>query len=719
MAKVLRPAGTGAQQLGAVQAKGADTPFSNQTLPDLSKGEKRMWEGVKQIGTAVQSGAAIGMDIVVKNDKRTLLQYEADRDALDYSLLKDPETGLESLKGQDRLDRITGTTFGPHSDEASDSLANDYKTKRAAISAKYMGSLSTRGRESMQLSDQIALTTFNGVTSGAEIKAQFQVDTAILENRLGATVTRAVSATGTMAQSTTLDTEKKTIRQTILDKDIGWAKVNGITDPALIADAIKKQQGTMVNAMIVELISQGKVSEANTLFKSEMQPDGALNGTTIGTNLQGKLKTLSDAQIATDTFESLYLKHTKDGVTDWKTIYNKAYETKDATLQTNIIRQIDIRKSIDASEVTRQQAAADTIIILHMANNGSSSGLKGETIMAASDRVRAALVGGGLRLKAAKTSEALSSLDFHLSMGGSVPGSPQLFKHWGQQAIDDPTGFRRNMEQADGRAIRNNLSLGQWEALEKIYKTIALTEQKALVKAKEGVTVPDLKASLDIMGYDKKSTRYTRLLNNSAFVDSMNAFNLSFTKKHGRVPNTSELNSHAAGMLIDVHVTDPTADVSEFQKGLANITGNKAISLIEQPAGVSDRKDYYLDVSNDKPGSKKNDINRIARAYSMTPEKVRKTLEQLKDDGVNDPTIGEFEEAVAPPATAEELERSELEDTNNLPSGLLEFVTGGSAPLLLGGVPVSAAEAARLFTENPDHPSIKKWLKNFEERETN
>ena len=126
-----------------------------------------------------------------------------------------------------------------------------------------------------------------------------------------------------------------------------------------------------------------------------------------------------------------------------------------------------------------------------------------------------------------------------------------------------------------------------------------------------------------------------------------------------------------------------------------------------------------MDVSNDKPGSKKNDINRIARAYSMTPEKVRKTLEQLKDDGVNDPTIGEFEEAVAPPATAEELERSELEDTNNLPSGLLEFVTGGSAPLLLGGVPVSAAEAARLFTENPDHPSIKKWLKNFEERETN
>ena len=716
MPLVIRPVDTGASKLGTVKAIAADTPYQNLNLPDLSTSAVA---GSKAISGALTKTAEAYTAIVKADDKNLSLDYEAELAALNEELLSNPETGLESMQGQARLDRINGTngTGGSHPIEPSNGILNEYKTRSAALAEKYMPGMSQNGRDAQLISDSVSATTFRGVVNGAQNKAQFTVDTKRLENRMAGSVTTMVAATGTLAQGTAVKTEFAKIESTIRDPDVGWAKVNGTTDKAIIDDYVKAQQGTAIQAMITELVSQGKAIDANALFEEHSVSGGVLEGTAIGTELQGTLKTLSDVQHATDDFESLYAKHTTDGTTDWGKLYDDAYATDDAALQAGIIQQANGRRGIDSAEVTRKQAEADTAIIMHIAQGGSAGNLPGEAILAASPRVRAALLGGGLELKAAKTAEGMTELQHHIANGGTKKGDPNRAQYWAQMAIDDPNAFMKAMGEADAAAVRSGLSLGQFTGLQKTAAGLGTAAQKAIVEAAEGVKLPDLKASLVIMGYESTSSAYARLLANPTFVSSMNEFNVAFTKQNHRLPSSADLNAHAATMLIDVHVRDPNVGVSEDAEAAAgNVFGNKAGPLVGFPNTGGDRRDFFLDVSNDKPKSKLNDINRIARAYGMTPEGVRQTLAQLADDDVSDPTVGDFEDAIAPPATDAELEMERLELDSNLPVGLLEFVTGGDNPLILNGSPATASQAAETFADNPTHPTILRWLAEFEAR---
>jgi hypothetical protein len=172
------------------------TPFQSFTVPrfdvaaaQLKVSGEQLQAGSKQLASAIASAQA-------KNQKRALLQFETQVDALNNELLLDPINGLANKTGQAALDSIVGRRIGVDDNDTVGGIGDTYQERLQQIRSNVGADLTQATQDTLALAGQQATNKFTAIVNKAQIQAQTKVDADLVAARVSRAAENAALAVG-------------------------------------------------------------------------------------------------------------------------------------------------------------------------------------------------------------------------------------------------------------------------------------------------------------------------------------------------------------------------------------------------------------------------------------------------------------------------------------------------------------------------------------------
>ena len=312
MARIPTPVAPG-QEVGSVKQQFTATPFQkiNAPIEAFGGGDANIAAALAPDVGAFASDLA---QINIEDDKSDLaaMDDEISKVNLDY------EMRVKNAQGQERLDLIKGGA-GPGGGQT---MAEDHLYDVKAVREKYnFRTDSTDKSADIKISSNN--TMFRSIVFSEGQVAKKEINKKLMFSRVATAmqevVTVASSATATDIKQGTpgnpfnqiLKVSLGKAESAVLDKDIGLAKQNGVTDPELKDLMVKAQKAAILDGTANDLISRGKEAEAIALVDKYSD---VLDGTKEGLALQNKVLPFKTAVKAQEEFNQLVTRTNGDPI---------------------------------------------------------------------------------------------------------------------------------------------------------------------------------------------------------------------------------------------------------------------------------------------------------------------------------------------------------------------------------------------------------------------
>ena len=505
MPKVITPDSAG---LGNYVTKAANTPFQSFSVPVLDGGAKAL----KAIGAGIGDVAEAGIAIRAKDDARAQARLTAQQKALRAEMITDPSTGLAAYKGQEALDRISGTIGGGHPG-ARESFNEQYKRRLNDLVED--AGLSSGAREDAAI-DQLGWeTSFGALTNEAQLTQQNVVDAQLSAEAVAGAVTTAVTkissypndAVGTAQKSAAMDEGLEAIKSAVMDPVFGMAKQQGITDATQKKSLVKAQQALLVEATVKSLLQSEDPRQAYAMLKKQMAPEdangdgGILLGTATGTALMSATATVRESLEGKQLYSEVAKKYPNDTTAQLTAIMSNPDVLEQGMMLTAFKAQNALNNII-----RRDSVGKETLALVRFVRDNPGVAVKASAYPALSQyepRLIFEAVQGRVR-SAAKSLNLDAFAAAHVSSGGSAVGSKTVTENLSRLADKDPDQFIKLMDNPAN--IKSFTNAGEWATLSSKLATATKKQMDAL----SGTIQYD--SVLKDLGFKASSTSYKALL---------------------------------------------------------------------------------------------------------------------------------------------------------------------------------------------------------------
>jgi len=659
--------------IGNVGAAQADTPFQNFSVPDFSASSKLLIKAGSDIqSTGKQLGAAIET-ARKENEKRTLLEYEADVGALNNEMLLNPQTGLANKQGQAALNAINGTNEGLGFDGSEDDvegIADIYAGRLAEIRARHGAGASSQMEETLDLAGVMATNKFTAHTNKKQIEEQKKVDDALVSARVARAAENAALAVGqpspVLANAITISLNQA--KSSVTDPDIGSGR-SLVGQPELVAELVKQQQGIVAKRVIDTLIATGDTAKANELLSQALtggtptkdEPlKGILVGTKEGIGLQSSLLSLQQAQKFADKFQVLRT-DMKDKAVD---LYNHVTAVKDVKERAGLMKELTTFLSARNAVTREEESIASTAVLVHILKNKSLAGVNPEhlaTVVKNNPALMMPWVLGDRFISNNHKRGRQGDAAAYERTGGSPEGSNNITEHYKTMAETKPEQFLQLMKQSTGvKALVN------FEQFQELRSKRAEVKGK-LLDIKTGKQFP-LNAFLMKVGFGKSNLKKKRdaLMTDLTLRNDINDKREEIFKQTGQAATEEDLRGVIAQHLVSV----------EFETGGKTLWWkNTAVDLYT----LSKAEEDNVAVGTLEVGTGDRNLRLIAMYFGVSKDKVQDAVDRNDSEQTID-NIGKLlgtKPVQAPSlvkAFAAETEYDSLAVEAGYPPGLIKFI---------------------------------------------
>lgn len=418
------PTLTVGQEVGSVQSRAVAQPFQNlQTSADMfgaaqGRALQQVGQGLGQLSSDLTAQAKT-------DDKVDQQKMQAEVNAFAAS----QKAAINALSGQERLDYIQKGTSGQ-------GAAEDFKSGVSAIVGKYEMRLRSSA-DVNQIFSANSATDFGAFVSGQETAAKKVVMEQTTTTAMANAVTSAVTASSyadPVARAKGYNQALDAAERLVLDPDIGLAKQAGndptSTDPKVKARVdlmVKEAKMQVVDGIVTELLSKGKLDQASTLVENAAATG---TGTKTLAAMQAKVLPFREKIQAGQEFEALRKSMVKPDGTDatLADMQLNISQEKDPEKRARLASEFSIYSSAQTAVLNEKVRDQGAILIQAIINENVTPQLLAQVpdyLRVNPTLTRDLATGASQRATAAakaKTAEAQA----HISSGGGAANLPGL-----------------------------------------------------------------------------------------------------------------------------------------------------------------------------------------------------------------------------------------------------------------------------------------------------
>jgi hypothetical protein len=485
------------------------TPFQSFTVPLLDGGE------LKGLGDAIQSGVgkiAGGVErSQAKNEKRALLEFQTSVTELNNELLLDPEKGLGSKVGGEALSLIRGSV---QSDGAAgvDSLSETYASRLEALKTTAGAGLSSDAQIALDLDAKGHINRFIDTVNRAEITAQAKVDQDLVTERIASAVETAAGAVGqeTRVMAGIIATALNSVEAAVRDVDIGLASQSGITEPKLIDELVRKQQGLVYKRVIEQMIVTGDAAGAMTLLDDQQKEGGTLHGTAEAVALNTQILATRQSVLGTQLFDPIRRAHPGDIPSQLLAIF----AIKNVNHQGLALSKFKEQSSLN-NIIKRDQIGKETLKLVTFMRDNPGVSIDPRAYPALSQFSPSLVFEAGTKVRGTATGQMLdAATSAHVAAGGSAVGNVIVTESLSRMADTNPSEFLKLMEKPENIKLFTNPS--QWVQLQSKAVAASSAELDAIKKPMPYDSV------LKDLGFRDTTSKYKNLIQNPALHTALN-----------------------------------------------------------------------------------------------------------------------------------------------------------------------------------------------------
>jgi hypothetical protein len=612
MARIPTPALPG-QEVGSVRGRAVAQPFQNlQTSADMF--------GAAQGRALQQAGQGLGQlssDLTAQaktDDKVDQQKMQAEVNAFAAS----QKAAINALSGQERLDYIQKGTSGQ-------GAAEDFNSGVSAIVGKYDMRLRSSADVNQIFSTNSA-TDFGTFISGQEESAKKVVMEQTTTTAMANAVTSAVTASSyndPVARARGYNEALAAAERLVLDPDIGLAKQAGnnptSTDPKVKARVdlmVKEAKMQVVDGIVTELLSKGKLDQASTLVENAAATG---TGTKTLAAMQAKILPFREKIQAGQDFSALRKSMVKPDGTDatLAEMQLKISQEADPAKRSRLASEFSIYSSAQTAVLNEKVRDQGAILIQAIINENVTPQLLAQVpdYLRVNPTLTQALATGAAQRATAAAKAKTAEAQAHISAGGGASNLPGLEKQ--MVAL-----FQTNKPQA--------LALIRTGKLKKYFDVDTyedMTQQAAIAEAsisKQESKNPSTPTTVmrNYLGYTATEARAASTKYGVRLTDAVSRVEKAAIAA-GKPVNPEDVRKAVVEALIKVRTVDrfaidPRGDV---------YTVNAAIEQSKLDEGF----DPYKAILSGKAGN----TRAVALLFDKAPDQIVKAREEMDDADVD------------------------------------------------------------------------------------
>jgi hypothetical protein len=523
------------------------------------------------------------------------------------------KAAINALSGQKQLDYIQKGSSGQ-------GAAKEFKSGVSAIVGKYNMRLSSSA-EVNEIFSANAATDFGAFVSGQETAAKKVVMEQTTTTAMANAVTSAVTASSDedpVARAKGYNQALASAERLVLDPDIGLAKQAGndptSTDPKVKARVdlmVKEAKMQVVDGIVTELLSKGKLDQASTLVEKAAATG---TGTKTLAAMQAKILPFREKIQAGKDFSALRNSMVKPDGTDptLADMQLKISQEADPAKRARLASEFSIYSSAQTAVLNEKVRAQGEVLIQAIINQNVTPQLLAQVpdYLRVNPTLTRGLATGATQRAAAAAKAKTAEEQAHISAGGGASNLPGLEK----QLI---SLFQTNQPQAlalirSGK-LKPYFDVGTYEDLT---KQAAIAEAAISKREAKNPTTPTT-IMRNYLGYTTAEAR-----------SATTKYGVRLTEAVSRV----EKAAIAAGKPVDPAdvrkaVVEALIKVRTLERVILNdiYTVNAAIEQAKLDEGF----DPYAAVLSDKDGN----TRAVALLFDKTPDQIVKAREEMSDAG--------------------------------------------------------------------------------------
>jgi hypothetical protein len=537
------------QNIGGIPiTTNVSTPFQSFTVPVLDSSARAL----QGIGDATQAGVGKVVNAVeasqAKNEKRALLSFAKNVEALDNELLLDPQNGLGSKAGNEALSLIRGNGQVDLEAGAVAGLGETYASRLEAIKTAAGAGLSADAQTALDLAAQGATNKITATLNKAEIDAQAKVDLDLVTERISSAAETAAGAVGQDPKvlAGAIGTALNNIEAAVRDADIGLASQNGVTDPNLVDELVRKQQGLVYKRVIEQMIATGDTVGAMTLLDDQQKEGGTLRGTAEAVALNTQVLATRQHVRGKQIYGAIQRQFPNDTQGQLTAILG----IKNANAYALALTEFKAQNAL-ANTVKRDQIAKETLALVTFMQTNPGTPIDPQAYPALAQFAPRVVFEAGSRVRGVATGQMMDAATAsHVAAGGSAVGNITVTESMARMAKNDPSAFLKLMENPAN--IKGFTNPSQWVDLQSKAITAKQDELDAVTKPMSYDSV------LKDLGFKAGNSRYKHLIQNPELHTAINDARQRIFDQTGKAATLNDLAPVIAKFALPVDETGTT-----------------------------------------------------------------------------------------------------------------------------------------------------------------
>ena len=610
MARIPTPALPG-QEVGSVRGRAVAQPFQNfQTSADMFGAAQG--RAFQQVGQGLGQLSAELITQAKTDDKVDQQKMQAEINAFAAS----QKATIDALSGQERLDYIQKGTSGK-------GAADDFKNGLSAIIGKYDMRLQSSADVNQVFSTN-SETDFGSFIAGQEKDAKKVVMKQTTTTAMANAVTSAVTASSyadPVARAKGYNQSLDAAERLVLDPDIGLAKQAGndptSTDPKVKARVdlmVKEAKMQVVDGIVTELLSKGKLDQASTLVENAAATG---TGTKTLATMQAKILPFREKIQAGQEFSALRKSMVKPDGTDatLADMQLKISQETDPAKRARLASEFSIYSSAQTAVLNEKVRAQGDLLIKALTEGKVTPALLAQIpdYLARNPQAALALSTGATQRATAAAVAKTAEEQVHISSGGGASNLPGLESKM-------ISLFQTNQPQAlalirSGK-LKPYFDVGTYEDLT---KQAAIAEAAISKRESKNPATPTT-IMRNYLGYTTAEARAATTKYGVRLTEAVSRVEKAAIAA-GKPVDPADVRKAVVEALIKVRtvdrfVLDPRGDV---------YTVNAAIEQSKLDEGF----DPYAAVLSDKDGN----TRAVALLFDKAPDQIVKAREEMSDAG--------------------------------------------------------------------------------------
>ena len=610
MARIPTPALPG-QEVGSVRGRAVAQPFQNlQTSADMfgaaqGRALQQVGQGLGQLSSELTAQAKT-------DDKVDQQKMQAEVNAFSAT----QKAAIDALSGQERIDYIQKGASGQ-------GAAAEFSSGISSIIGKY----DMRLRSSADVNQIFSVnseTDFVSYLSGQEKAAKKVVMEQTTTTAMANAVTSAVTAStyaDPVARAKGYNQAFAAAERLVLDPDIGLAKQAGnnptSTDPKVKARVdlmVKEAKMQVVDGIVTELLSKGKLDQASTLVENAAATG---TGTKTLAALQAKILPFREKIQAGQEFSTLRKAMVKPDGTDatLADMQLKISQEADPAKRARLASEFSIYSSARTAVLNEKVRAQGDVLIKALADGAVTPDLLAQIpdYLARNPQAALALSTGATQRATATAVAQTAAAQAHISSGGGASNLPGLeSKMIGL--------FQTNQPQAlaliRGGKLKPYFDVDTYEEMTKQ----AAIAEAAISKRESKNPITPTKVMRNYLNFSAADARAASSKYAVRLIDAVSRVEKAAIAA-GKPVDPADVRKAVSEVLVKVRTVDrlaidPRGDV---------YTVNAAIEQAKLDEGF----DPYAAVLSDKDGNTRT----VALLFDKAPDEIVKAREEMSDAG--------------------------------------------------------------------------------------